>query len=158
MRDATRTAERGPEVVAPPPLLFLCPLLTGLALDRLVPLPRLPPPARLLGVPVLAAGIALAGWFAQTMRSAGTPLDPRRPPTALVEEGPFRYSRNPGYLGMTLVYGGVSLLAGARWPLLLLPGVLAVVDRGVVDREEEYLQAHFGERYAAFRERVSRWL
>ena len=150
--------ERGPDMIAPPPLLYLGPLLAGLALDRLLPLPRLPGAIRLLGAPILASGMALAGWFFTTMRNAGTPLDPREPPTTLVEEGPFGVTRNPGYLGMALIYGGISLLAGGRWPLLFLPGVLMTVDRGVIEREEEYLEKRFGTRYADYRSRVQRWL
>lgn len=153
-----RASERGPNVLAPPPLLYLGPLLAGLALNRLLPLPRLPRPLRLLGLPMLVGGTALAGWFLATMRAAGTPPDPREPPTALVEEGPFRFSRNPAYLGMALVYSGVSVLAGGGWPLLLLPGVLTVVVRGVIEREEEYMAERFGERYESYRERVNRWL
>jgi protein-S-isoprenylcysteine O-methyltransferase Ste14 len=92
------------------------------------------------------------------MVKARTPFDPREAPTALVEGGPFALTRNPGYLGMALIYCGTSLLAGGRWPLLLLPGVLAAVDRGVVAREEDYLLKRFGARYARYSSRVRRWL
>ncbi|HVD00411.1 MAG TPA: isoprenylcysteine carboxylmethyltransferase family protein [Candidatus Dormibacteraeota bacterium] len=151
-------AHRHPDVIAPPPLLFLGPLLAGLLLGRLVRPPRMPGPVRLLGLPLLAAGAALGGWFFATMRRAGTPVDPYETPVALVTEGPFEYSRNPAYLCMTLIYTGVSLLAGAGWSLLMLPGVLAVVDRGVVRREEAYLEDHFGAAYREYRARVGRWL
>ena len=69
----TPLSERGPEVIAPPPLLYLGPLLAGLGLDRLLPLPRLPGPLRLLGVPLLAGGLAIAATFLMTFRRAGTP-------------------------------------------------------------------------------------
>jgi len=151
-------AERGPEVVAPPPLIYLGPLLAGLALDRLVPLPRLPGTLRAAGAPILAAGLALGGWFFTTMSRAGTPVDPYRAPTALVEEGPFGLTRNPGYLGLALAYAGVTLLAGGRWPLLFLPGVLAAIQRGVIEREESYLKERFGQPYSEYRRRVRRWL
>jgi protein-S-isoprenylcysteine O-methyltransferase Ste14 len=87
--------ERGPDVVAPPPLIYLGPLLAGLALDRFLPLPRLPAALRGAGLPLLAGGIGLGGWFIASMRRAGTPVDPYQPPTALVEKGPFRFTRNP---------------------------------------------------------------
>ncbi|MFZ0217775.1 MAG: isoprenylcysteine carboxylmethyltransferase family protein [Candidatus Dormiibacterota bacterium] len=152
------TAKHGPDVVAPPPLLFLGPLLVGLALDRLLPPPRLPRELRPLGAPLLAGGIALVVWFFTTMRASGTPVDPRQAPTNLVEKGPFKFTRNPGYLGMGLIYSGLSLLTGGRWPLLLLPGVLLVVDRGVIQREERYLGSRFGSPYADYRARVRRWV
>ena|SRR5437764_4708448 len=154
----TPLSERGPEVIAPPPLLYLGPLLAGLGLDRLLPLPRLPGPLRLLGVPLLAGGLAIAATFLMTFRRAGTPPDPRQAPKALVEDGPYAYTRNPGYLGMTLIYGGITLVSGSRWPLVLLPGVLAAVNRGVIEREEAYLEERFGMRYRDYRSRVRRWL
>ena len=151
------TDHGGPDILAPPPLLFLGPLLAGLALDRAVPLPDIPRPARRLGVPLLVAGLATGGWFLRTMRGAGTPVDPRHASTALATDGPFRYTRNPGYLAMGLVYAGVSLRCNGRWPLVALPAVLAAVDRGVIRGEERYLARRFGEDYEAYRTRVRRW-
>lgn len=149
---------RGPDIIAPPPLLYAGPWLGGLLLDRLLPLPRLPLALRLVGLPLIAAGIGLGGWFAWTMRRAGTPIDPYQAPTALVTNGPFRLTRNPGYLGLTLTYCGLSLLTRILWPLLLLPGVLLAVDRGVIQREERYLGKEFGSAYGDYRRRVRRWL
>lgn len=150
--------ERGPDVIAPPPLLYLVPLAAGLVLDRLFPLPRLPRGARLAGLPLVVGGAGLMAWFARTMIKARTPLDPRQVPTTLVEEGPFAYTRNPGYLGMALTYTGLSLLAGGRWPLVFLPGALLAVDRGVIEREEPYLERLFGKNYRDYSGRVRRWL
>jgi len=149
---------RHPDVIAPPPLLYAGPWLGGLLLDRLLPLPRLPLVLRLLGLPLMAAGIGLGGWFAWTMRRAGTPIDPYQAPTALVTEGPFRRTRNPAYVGLTLIYAGLSLLTGILWPVLLLPGVLLAVDRGVIQREERYLGKQFRSAYSEYRRRVRRWL
>jgi len=150
--------ERGPDVIAPPPLVYAAPLLAGFLLDRVLPLPALPRAVRAVGPPLVAAGIALGGWFFTTMRRAGTPVDPREAPTALVASGPFALTRNPGYISLALLYAGTALTAGGRWSLLLLPGVLATVDKGVVKREEEHLERRFGAEYRAYRQRVGRWL
>lgn len=158
MRRDRTIEERGPDVIAPPPLLYLGPLLGGLLLDRLVPLPRLPRPLRLAWLPLLVAGMSLGSWFLATMRRAGTPADPYQPPTALVVDGPFRHTRNPAYVAFTLSYAGVALLAGGRWPLLLLPGVIAVMNHAVIRREERYLDERFGPDYQDYRRRVRRWL
>jgi len=158
MTEDQRSQGRGPDIIAPPPLIYAGPWLGGLILDRLLPLPRLPLPVRVAGLPLIASGIGLGAWFIWRMRRSGTPVDPRERPTALVTEGPFRYTRNPAYVGLTLTYIGVSLLTGGRWPLLLLPGVLAAVDRGVIRREERYLETRFGSDYLDYRRRVRRWL
>jgi protein-S-isoprenylcysteine O-methyltransferase Ste14 len=150
--------EHGPDVIAPPPLVYLIPLVAGLLLDRKVPLPHLPRAARLAGLPLLAGGAGLIAWFVSSMVGARTPIDVREAPTALVEAGPFAYTRNPAYLSMALVYTGISLLAGGRWSLLFLPGALLAVDRGVIRREEPYLERRFGRRYRDYRSRVRRWV
>jgi protein-S-isoprenylcysteine O-methyltransferase Ste14 len=158
MAEDPRIKARGPNVVAPPPLLYAVPWLGGLLLDRLLPLPPVPLGVRLVGLALMAAGIGLAGWFIWTMRRAGTPVDPREAPTALVTEGPFRHTRNPAYVAFTLTYSGLSLLTSILWPLLLLPLVLLAVDRGVIQREERYLEKQFGSSYRQYRHRVRRWL
>jgi protein-S-isoprenylcysteine O-methyltransferase Ste14 len=148
----------GPDVIAHPPLLYLAPLLAGSLLDRVVPLPALPSRLRRLGPPTAMAGAALGAWFVRTMHAAGTPVDPREQPTAIVTGGPFARTRNPGYVAMALVYAGASLAANRRWPLVALPGVLVLVHHGVVRREETYLAEHFGAEYHDYRRRVRRWL
>jgi protein-S-isoprenylcysteine O-methyltransferase Ste14 len=152
------TKQRGPDIIAPPPLLYAGPWLVGLLLDRLLPLPRLPIAIRIVGLPLMAAGIGLGGWFVWTMRQAGTPVDPREAPTALVTEGPFRHTRNLGYVGLALTYAGLSLITGILWSLVLLPGVLAAVHRGVIQHEERYLEKQFGSAYRQYLRRVRRWL
>lgn len=151
-------AEKGPNVIAPPPLIFALPLIVGVILDRLIPLPRLSTGLRLAGIPLLGGAVALAAWFGTAMVRAHTPIDVRDAPTALVTDGPFEYSRNPGYIALSLCYLGLSLVTGALWPLLLLPGVVATVDRGVVQREERYLEDRFGDAYRSYLRRVRRWL
>lgn len=147
-------------VIAPPPLLFAAGLAAGLLADVAKPAPRLPSAAWRVagGLPLLAAGLLLVGWAARTMHRAGTPVPPTRASVALVVEGPFRFTRNPVYLGMTLCYAGVALLLDRLWVLAPLPGVLAALQRGVVAREERYLERRFGEAYRRYRQGVARWL
>jgi protein-S-isoprenylcysteine O-methyltransferase Ste14 len=150
--------ERGPDVIALPPVLYVGPLIAGLVLDRLLPLPRLPRRLRLAGVPLVAGGLGLGAWFVTAMTRARTPIDVYHAPKALVESGPFARTRNPAYLSMAVIYAGVALVAGGRWPFVLLPGVLLTVDRGVIQREEAYLDQRFGSDYRNYRGRVRRWL
>jgi protein-S-isoprenylcysteine O-methyltransferase Ste14 len=92
------------------------------------------------------------------MRRAGTNIRPDQPTLALVTDGAFRFSRNPLYLAAAGLYVGVALLVHALWPLVLLIPMLAVLQWGVVAREERYLEAKFGDAYRAYKARVRRWL
>jgi protein-S-isoprenylcysteine O-methyltransferase Ste14 len=146
-------------VVAPPPLIYLGPLVLGLLLNRRLSVPFLPRgAARAIGWPLLAGGVSLASWFVFTMRRADTPIDPREPVSNLATDGPFRYTRNPAYLSMAMIYAGISSLANALWSILFLPAVLLVIQRGVIEREERYLERKFGEEYLGYKGRVRRWI
>lgn len=148
-----------PGVIAPPPLIYAGALAAGLMANKLYPVRFLPRGLRkILGVPLIVGGfsVGISGFLA--MKRAGTNVDPSKPTTAIVSDGSYRFTRNPLYVGMTLIYAGVSSLANALWPVLLLPGVLAVMRRSVIEREEAYLERKFGEEYRQYKERVRRWL
>jgi protein-S-isoprenylcysteine O-methyltransferase Ste14 len=146
-------------VIAPPPLIFGGAVALGLLAQAVKPLPLTPRAlGRPLGALLSVGAILLGGWAARTMRQAGTPLEPWEPSTALVTAGPYRFSRNPIYLAMTLLGAGIALLTNAGWVLAGGLAAALVVEKGVIEREERYLQSRFGERYAAYRARVRRWL
>jgi protein-S-isoprenylcysteine O-methyltransferase Ste14 len=156
---ATGQDEGAKALPIPPPLLYAVPLVLGLQLRKHtpgIPLPRLV--RQLLGGLLLGGGGVLGGWFFRTMRHAHTTIDPRKPVAALVSEGPFRLSRNPGYLGLAAAYSGIALLANALVALLFLPAVMLVITRGVIRPEEQYLAHRFGEQYRTYQTRVRRWL
>jgi protein-S-isoprenylcysteine O-methyltransferase Ste14 len=146
-------------VVAPPPLIYLGALLFGLLLNRRFPIAFLPRRiARSLGWTLLCSGVLLLGWFEWTLRHAGTPANPYKPVSHIVTEGPFRYTRNPAYLSMTMIYTGLASLANALWAILLMPVALLVIQHGVIEREERYLEHKFGEEYLRYRAQVRRWI
>ena len=148
-----------PGIWLPPPLVYLLALLVGLLLDRRVHVPFLPRGvARLLGWPFVGGAMALATWFARTMRGADTTMHINKPVSRVVQDGPFRYSRNPGYLSLTMIYAGIAVLRNALWAVVLLPLVLHVIEREVIEREERYLERSFGEEYLAYKARVRRWV
>jgi protein-S-isoprenylcysteine O-methyltransferase Ste14 len=145
-------------VVAPPPLIFGAPLVTGLLLDRWHPLPFLPPTiATWIGIP-LFLGLFVGFPAVIAFRRAATSPNPWRPSTALVTDGIYGVTRNPMYLGMLLLYLGGSCWGNSLWPLCFLPLVLGVMHVGVIVREEAYLESQFGEEYRSYRKRVRRWL
>jgi len=130
-----------PGIRVPPPPVYLLALLLGLALDRKVHVPVLPRGvSRVLGWPLVGGGIALVAWFVRTMRGADTTIRIDKPVSSLVQDGPFRYSRNPGYLGLTMLYARIAVLRNALWAILLLPPVLYVIQREIIEREERYLE------------------
>jgi protein-S-isoprenylcysteine O-methyltransferase Ste14 len=143
----------------PPPLTYAGGLLGGWLLERIQPADVFDHGGwRLLALALGLAGLALIGSALGLFRRAGTDPLPMRPTTALVFGGPYRFTRNPMYLGMALVYSAVALVLDLPWALLLLPLVLLVIGTRVIAREERYLDAKFGEEYRAYRGRVRRWL
>ena len=149
-------------VVLPPPLVYLGGIALGLAFDWLLDLPPLPERDAAggfwLGVAIGVCGLLLVLWAGGHFVRAGTPLPPHRPTSALVSEGPYRRSRNPIYLGMALIYIGVVCATASTGVLLLFPAVIAVMEFGVIRREERYLEGKFGDSYRAYKARVRRWL
>lgn len=146
-------------VVAPPPLIFGVPLLASLLANRKLKLSFLPAGVnRLLGWPLFLGGILLLVWFFLTMKRADTPVDPRQPVSNLATDGPFRFTRNPGYLAMAMIFAGTSFVKNSLPSILLLPAALAVIQRGVIEREEAYLEKLFGAEYLRYKESVRRWV
>lgn len=148
-----------PGVIAPPPLIYLGGLAIGFLLEALLPGASLPSVLRWgLGGLLLAAGLGLLAWWASSFRRADTPIPPYKPTTALVTDGPYRLSRNPGYLAFALIYCAIALLSDAPWVLLPLPLLLAIIQQGVIVREERYLERLFGQDYRDFKARTRRWI
>jgi protein-S-isoprenylcysteine O-methyltransferase Ste14 len=146
-------------VIAPPPLIFLGGLAVGFGLEALLPGSSIPDAlAWILGGVLLLAGLVLLFSFERAFTQRNTPANPWRPTTAIATDGPYRLTRNPAYVGMALVYIGIALLSQALWVLLPLPLVLAIVDRGVIAREERYLERKFGQEYLDYKRRVRRWV
>src|SRR5215218_1060528 len=148
-----------PGIRVPPPLIYLVPLVAGLVLDRRLHLPFLPRGvARGLGWSLLGGGVTLNAWFLKTIRKADVPIRTDKPVPRLTTEGPFRYSRNPSYLALAVIYTAIAVLRNSLWAILLLPLVVMVIQREVIGREERYLERTFGEEYVAYKAQVRRWV
>jgi protein-S-isoprenylcysteine O-methyltransferase Ste14 len=146
-------------VIAPPPLIFLAGLAVGFGLEALLPGSSVPDALGwILGGALLLAGLALLFSFERSFSQKQTPANPWRTTTAIATDGPYRFTRNPAYVGMALVYVGIALCSQALWVLLPLPVVLAIIDRGVIAREERYLERKFGQEYLDYKHRVRRWV
>lgn len=146
-------------VMVPPPMIYAAFFLAGMGLQRYVPLARLPPGVvRIPGVVFVSLWLVLTVWSFWLFWSAGTKVVPIRPSTALVVAGPYRFTRNPMYLGLLFLYIGVACWFGHPWPLVLAPLLVWVITVPVIGREERYLTRAFGDAYRQYQARVRRWL
>lgn len=141
-----------------PPLLLVVAVACAWALGRIAPLPDLPQWALPLGVGLLGVGLALDLWAMAEMRQRRANILPHRSATALVTSGPFAFSRNPIYLGNTIVLLGLAGVLGNSWLIVAAPAAALAVERLAIRREEAHLAALFGEDWLRYRGRVSRWL
>lgn len=142
-----------------PPLVFLAYLVGALLLNLLLPLPE---PwgsiLRIVGALGVLAGFGLGASAVSAMFKARTSPDPHRPTMALVTDGPYRFTRNPIYLGFYLVFLGFTLLAGTLWGLVLSPLLIWTVTAIIIRVEEAYLASRFADRYAVYTARARRWI
>ena len=150
-----------PGVIALPPLIFLGFLAAAAVLEAIMPLPVAVAHslARYVAGAVLAAGgFVMIATGTRRFAAAGTNVPPTLPTTALVVDGIYRRTRNPLYLGLSLIYLGLGVAAGSLWAIGLLVPLLWVISVGVVKREERYLERKFGDAYRDYRARVRRWI
>ena len=154
---------RGPNVRLPPPLLFAMPLLTGFIVQYFVPTHLVTGAdaartLRLVGITEIAIALALMAWAMSTFLRFRTPIVPMHRARALVNEGPFKLTRNPMYLGFTVLYIGITFVANALWPLVFLPEAIALTYLFAIRLEEAYLAREFGDAYREYCSTVRRWL
>lgn len=150
-----------PGIHYPPPLIYVAGIVLGWLVDRLRPLPITGGPSVLRFALTFIFAIAwflLFGAAWRVFRRERTTLIPNRPATALATTGIYSRTRNPMYLSLAMLYIAVTLVLDSWWPLLLLPAVLAIIDRVVILREERYLSQAFPHLYDEYRRRVRRWL
>jgi protein-S-isoprenylcysteine O-methyltransferase Ste14 len=152
--------EGGADVRLHPPALFLGAVLLGIALHWLWAL-EFASGSRLriaLGVALLCGGVALLGSALRLFHRIGQHPDPRKPTPAIARDGPYRFSRNPMYLGGSLIQLGLGVALGNAWVVLLLLPVFALIHHRVILPEEAYLEEKFGGEYARFKASVRRWI
>ena len=160
---ATKSANAAdnPGVIAPPPLIYAVPLVIGLIVHFTVggmdmglpPLLRWP-----FGLLAIFGGLLVIGLAIERFGRARTNPEPWKPATAVVTDGIYRFSRNPMYLGMALAYAGIAVVFDCGFTLALLLLAILVIDRGVIAREERYMEAKFGGRYALWKRDTRRWI
>jgi len=150
------------DIVIRPPFLFLGGLTAGALLELIWPLgPGLGQGSWkpvVIGLFFAACGGALSFRSAMGLRDAGTSFHFHEATNSVVSEGLYRLSRNPIYIGLIIFYFGLALALTSGWMLLLLPLCIAVLRRGVIVREEVFLEGKFGQPYRLYKAKVPRWL
>jgi protein-S-isoprenylcysteine O-methyltransferase Ste14 len=151
---AMSAGQKGPV----PPLIFLGALIIEAILGTRSWAQFIAPPWNYSGIVFIAAGVGLVIWGNLQFRRADTPVHPFEQPTALVTSGPFRATRNPMYLGMTLVLLGAAILFGKLIPLVMPFVFASVISKRFIRHEETRMETLFGDAYVDYMRRVRRWL
>jgi protein-S-isoprenylcysteine O-methyltransferase Ste14 len=142
-----------------PPVYFLVALLLMGFFHRAAPGAYLiVAPYRYAGIVLMALAVGLILWAAVLFRRAGTNIRPFLPSTALVTSGPYRFTRNPMYLGMAGALLGAAVLMGSITPFVVIPAFMALITERFILGEETKLEAAFGRAYLEYKSRVGRWL
>jgi protein-S-isoprenylcysteine O-methyltransferase Ste14 len=148
-----------PGVITLPPFIFIAFLGVGVILHNIFPLHFIQGPIRnIVGAIFLAYSVLVASLAIFQMRRAGTNIDVRKPSTTIVSNGIYRYTRNPMYLSMALLLIAVSVLISNIWILILTPVFIIVIQKGVIEREERYLEGKFGTEYTSYKKSTRRWI
>jgi protein-S-isoprenylcysteine O-methyltransferase Ste14 len=148
-----------PRVRVMPPVYLLAAIVAMAALDWLLPVgAALPTPWRWLGLSPLIGGLLFGGLAAIRFRKHQTTIKPGQVSKLLMTDGPYRFTRNPIYVGMVLVLAGVALLLGGIAAWFVLPVFIWLIARNVIPVEESMLEKRFGQEYHDYRARVRRWI
>jgi len=143
----------------PPPIFFLAALFVMILLNSFVPIGHwLNYPWRYLGVIIIVIGFSLSLGSGIYFRKLGTNPRPGTQANVLVTKGPFRFTRNPMYVGLVTMLIGVSILLGSYSPLFIIPVIFVILHRQFVLREEKWMEGWFGERYIEYKSKTPRWL
>ena len=155
---APDSGETGIRVI--PPVVMLVALAAGFILDWVWPTKvGLPDLLRwVFGAALIVAPFLIMPSVLNSFRRSGSHYDVRKIPRGLVTDGPFRYSRNPGYALGIAFCAGVGLIANNPWVFLTIVPAMAIIHYSVVLREEEVLENQFGQDYLDYRRRVRRWI
>lgn len=143
----------------PPPVYLMVVLLTMMALNTWLPIARvIPQPYNYVGSVLVVIGTLMTGYAARLFNQAGTPLLPFHRSTALVTHGPYRFTRNPMYVGLVLITLGVGILQGSVGAFLPIPFFVWLIRTSFILGEERFLEGLFGDQYLDYKRSVRRWL
>ncbi len=142
-----------------PPVLLLIHIVAAFLLNWLIPLPfAFAKPFEWMGYIFVFVGLGFAFGAVEQFAKVHTTLDPHGSVSAIVTNGPFRFSRNPIYFGFLCILVGLPLALGNYWGAALSPVFAASMFHLVIKHEEAYLENKFNDLYISYKSRVRRWL
>lgn len=142
-----------------PPLVYLAFIAIGSVFEFARQLPFLPHAlAAALGILLVVAAVVLFAGSVGKFRAAGTPVPGNKATTVIVRAGPYRFSRNPIYLALSLLHLGIAIWVNSLWLVATLIASVAVMACVVIPREEQYLARRFGAEYLDYKKSVRRWV
>ena len=150
-----------PAIIAPPPLLALLCIIAGFIAGHYAPLAFFPgPPALRIAVAsvVFVSAIAIVVVARRELIKHHEHPNPYKPTGAIVSTGIYGRTRNPIYIALHIVVLALAIAANNAWLLVAMPVLFVLLEFGVVRAEERYLAGKFGAEYAAYRQKVRRWL
>ena len=151
--------DKGPDVIARPPQIYAAFMITAFILDYIKPLAHFNSAVRFFGgLFLMLLGVVLMSVTIRSFLKAKTPLETDRPTQQMGISGPYRYSRNPGYLALTSIYLGIALSLSNLWMFFFLLPLLIVMHYGVILREESYLERKFADAYLTYKKTTRRWI
>jgi len=142
-----------------PPFIAISYLLIAFGLDLLFPTQKIIIfPNNLIGVLIIVGGISLIVSAAILFKKEGTPKNPFKKPTVMISSGPYKFTRNPMYVGVTLVSLGISVLIGTYIMFLAPLAFFLTINFTFIPREEKIMENLFGQKYLDYKKKVRRWL
>lgn len=159
IKSETPTPQKDPRKFPFPPGLPILGLLLSWGLGRIWPIAiSWPAWSRWLGLTIFVLSFGLATWGIRTFRRHDTVVKPTGDVTQVVTSGPFKYTRNPMYLSLIVIYLGGMLFFRLPWAVVLLVPVFLALHFGIILPEEKYLESKFGEDFVTYKRQVRRWL
>ena len=149
--------DRGVVLLARPPIVYLISILAGFGLSAVWSVELVPHALEPLGGLLILLAVALFVLSVREFRRARTPIRTRKPVTAVIRTGPYRFSRNPIYVSFTLLQVGLAMWTNSAWVAGTLIPTLLLISYGVT-REERYMAQKFGEEYLRYTAAVRRWI
>jgi len=152
---------KGPGVYVPPPLFYVITFIAAVLIQGKIPLSDVQFQLRITKIGGITLLIIALFFLFRSLRQfflSKNTIILIKPASSLQTTGIYKISRNPMYVGLAIVYLGITCLIGNWWNIILFPLLLLIVQEYIIKREEKYLELEFGQDYEEYTRKVRRWL